>query len=346
MKKKRIKSKNKDIGFISSNGICIDGDILMNCEREHNSGSFLWFQILLTFVATICTAFMAVSFLDMEIYKTTIIYYSAMLSLVFGLMKSSHKIIKFSALGVMILHVIYLVSRITTIKYGLFVVIDRYLSRANQPNSTLGVQLSGISTIDYPYLASNFFVFFITLVCLGAAASCLYRIDFPLLFIITFPVFELGMYWGWEPSMWTVIGLFVCWVTVLALHIINHTTNKAGRKNTFAVHERKRTFYFTSEKQKACFYNVFMKFTAILSSLVLVVIMLFSAITGFTRPESFAKYRHDISTAVSNFSLTDLRNAFSDYDGGFDLFGIKTVGGTNGGVLGKTAGISFNGSTD
>ena len=161
MKKKRIKSKNKDIGFISSNGICIDGDILMNCEREHNSGSFLWFQILLTFVATICTAFMAVSFLDMEIYKTTIIYYSAMLSLVFGLMKSSHKIIKFSALGVMILHVIYLVSRITTIKYGLFVVIDRYLSRANQPNSTLGVQLSGISTIDYPYLASNFFVFFI-----------------------------------------------------------------------------------------------------------------------------------------------------------------------------------------
>ena len=107
--------------------------------------------------------------------------------------------------------------------------------------------LSGISTIDYPYLASNFFVFFITLVCLGAAAACLYRIDFPLLFIITFPVFELGMYWGWEPSMWTVIGLFICWVTVLALHIINHTTNKAGRKNTFAVHERKRTFYFTSE---------------------------------------------------------------------------------------------------
>ena len=92
-----------------------------------------------------------------------------MLSLVFGLMKSSHKIIKFSALGVMILHVIYLVSRISTIKYGLFVVIDRYLSRANQPNSTLGVQLSGISTIDYPYLASNFFVFFITLICLGAA---------------------------------------------------------------------------------------------------------------------------------------------------------------------------------
>lgn len=129
MKKKRIKSKNKDIGFISSNGICIDGDILMNCEREHNSGSFLWFQILLTFVATICTAFMAVSFLDMEIYKTTIIYYSAMLSLVFGLMKSSHKIIKFSALGVMILHVIYLVSRISTIKYGLFVVIDRKFFR-------------------------------------------------------------------------------------------------------------------------------------------------------------------------------------------------------------------------
>ena len=344
MKKKRIKSKNKDIGFISSNGICIDGDILMNCEHEHNSGSYLWFQILLTFVATLCTAFMAVSFLDMEIYKTTVIYYSAVLSLVFGMMRSSHKIVKFSALGVVILHVIYLVSRISTIKYGLFVVIDRYLSRANQPNSTLGVQLNGISTVDYPYLASNFFVLLITLICLGAAAACIYRIDFPLLFIITFPVFELGMYWGWEPSMWTVIGLFVCWVTVLALHIINHTTNKAGRKNTFAVHERKRTFYFTSEKQKACFYNVFMKFTAVLSSAVLAVIMLFSAITGFTRPESFAKYRHDISTAVSNFSLADLRNAFSDYDGGFDLFGIKTVGGTNGGVLGKTAGISFNGS--
>ena len=86
---------------------------------------------------------MAVSFLDMEIYKTTIIYYSAMLSLVFGLMKSSHKIIKFSALGVMILHVIYLVSRISTIKYGLFVVIDRYLSGANQLTQLLVFSLVG-----------------------------------------------------------------------------------------------------------------------------------------------------------------------------------------------------------
>ena len=345
MKKKRIKSKNKDIGFISSNGLCIDGDILMSCENEHTSGSYLWFQILLTFAATLCTAFMAASFLDMDIYPHTLIYYSAVLSLVFGLIKSSQKIVRFSALGVVLLHLIYLLGRISTIKYGMFVVIDRYLARANQPNSTLGVHLNGISPVDYTYLASNFFVLLITLVALGVAAACIYRIDFPLLFIVTFPVFELGMYWGWEPSMWTVIGLFICWVTVLAMHIINHTTNKAGRKNTFAVHERKRTFYFTSEKQKACFYNVFMKYTVVLSSAVLCIIMLFSAVTGFTRPESFAKYRHDISTAVANFSLADIKNAFSDYDGGFDLFGIKTVGGTNGGVLGKTAGISFNGST-
>lgn len=345
MKRKRIKSKNKDIGFISGNGICIDGDILMNCEKEHTAGSYLWMQILLTFVATLCTAAMGSSFLNMGIYWNTLLYYSAMLSVVFGLLKSKHGIVRFSALAVTIVHLLYMLSNLTNIKYGFYVVIDRYLSLANQPNSTLGVQLNGIDRIDYPYFATNFFVPLITLLALGISAACIYRIDFPLLFIITFPIFELGMYWGWEPAIWSVLGLFICWVVVLSMHAINHTTNKAGKKNTFAVHERKRTFYFTSDEKKACFYSVYMKFVGAVCAVILAVIILFSLITGFTRPDSFDVYRRNISTAIANFSLSDLRNAFSDYDGGFDLFGIKTVGGTNGGILGKTAGISFNGST-
>lgn len=345
MKKKKVKNKNKDIGFISGNGICIDGDILLSCEHEHTARSYLWLQIIIAFVATLSTAAMARSFLDMDIYLNPLIYYSALMTVVFGLMKSKHNIVKFSALGVFALHIVYMITNWSNIRYGMFVVIDRYLSRANQPNSTWGVQLNGISLDDYPYLASSFFVLLITIIALGIAAACIYRIDFPLLFIMTFPVFELGMYWGWEPSMWTVIGLFICWVIILAMHIINHTTNKAGRKNTFAVHERKRTFYFTSEEKKSCFYAVYIKYIAALCGIILGGIIIISKVTGFTRPEVFTKYRHDISTAVANFSLEDLRNAFSDYDGGFDLFGIKTVGGTNGGVLGTTEGISFNGST-
>lgn len=342
---KETKKRNKDVGLISPSGIVIDGDILLDCQSEHSNRYFLALRVFLSFMATFCTAVMGASFLNVSVPYTLLFFYSAMLTGSFGLLRSKHNIVRLGAIVYLVFHAIYVFTNFDNIRYGFYVVADDYLSKANQPNSVMGVALKGIRHADYPYYASIFFVVLVTLLALVTTASCVYKIDFPLLFIITFPIFELGMYWGWVPHILATVCLFIVWVIILSMHIINHTTNKAGRRNTFAVHERRKTYYFTSSAAKGAFYTVYIRFIALLCVLIFIAAMVFSLITGFTRPRKFNKYRRDISTAVSNFTMYDLQNLFSDYNGGADIFGVKTVGGTNGGILGETSGISFNGST-
>ncbi|MBR1753086.1 MAG: transglutaminase domain-containing protein [Ruminococcus sp.] len=342
---KNTKKRKRDIGLISPSGIVIDGDILLDCQNEHTSKYFLAVRVFLSFIATYCTAVMGASFLNLDIAYTVLFFYSAMLTVSFGLLRSKHSIVRLGAIVYLVFHAFYIGTNFENIRYGFYVVADDYLSKANQPNSVMGVVLQNLKHTDYSYYATIFFVVLITLLALVTAAACVYKIDFPLLFIITFPIFELGMYWGWVPDLVPTVCLFIVWIIILAMHIINHTTNKAGRRNTFAVHERKKTYYFTSSNAKGAFYTVYVRFIALMCAVIFTAAMLFSLITGFTRPRKFNKYRREISTAVSNFTMYDLQNLFSDYNGGADIFGVKTVGGTNGGILGQTSGISFNGST-
>ncbi|MBR1383767.1 MAG: transglutaminase domain-containing protein, partial [Ruminococcus sp.] len=121
--------------------------------------------------------------------------------------------------------------------------------------------------------------------------------------------------------------------------------NKAGRKNTFAVHERSKTFFFTSQAAKSQFYTVYIAFVSIITAAVFLGVVLFSGLTGFVRPESFTQKRLNLHHAMTSFDLNNVDEFFSDLSGGSNLYGVNTVGGTNGGVLGTSNGISFNGVT-
>lgn len=339
------KNSNKDIGLMSDSGICIDGDILLSCEHEHKDRAYLPLRIMLAFIAAFSTAVMAENFLRTDMLSSVLFFYAVIYTVSLGLLKSKYTIIKVCAAAASLLELCSVLLKFEKVYTGACIAVWKYMTRAGLPASTLGAKLTdGIMEQQHEYIFC-FYEALIFFVAVGTVIACVYRIDFPLLFIFTFPVFELGMYWGWEASTPSVIGLITSWVTVLSMHIINHTTNKAGRKNTFAVHERKKTFYFTSHNAKAAFYPVFMSFAAVLTAAVFILIVMFSLVTGFVRPKKFDVYRTNISRAVSNFSLSNLSNALADYDGGFDLFGVQTVGGTNGGVLGTSEGISFNGST-
>ncbi|MGN0595282.1 MAG: transglutaminase domain-containing protein [Hominimerdicola sp.] len=347
---KKDKVKQIDLGCINQNGIYIEGDILLKSERKYTPKYYFLLQILLSLTAVLCTLSMTVSFItaandSLNVNKIILFFYALISVVGFALLKHKSKFVKIGAGCFTAVQLFFLISNFSKIKTGLFVAVDSYFMRADQPNSVWGSYLSHVPKADYSYYLMYVFIAVTMLLALGTAISCIWKIDFPLLFISTFPFFELGIYWGWEAPALSVLGLMICWVLSISLHIINHTTNKAGRNNTFAVHERKKAFYFTSENEKAKFFTVYMRFVCILCAVIFLIEVNFSWITGFTRPEKFDTYRKNISNAMSNFSFNDLENAFSDYDGGLDLFGVKAVGGTNGGIMGTTEGISFNGST-
>lgn len=342
---KKRKNKNSETGLKGVNGIYIDGDISFSSDKDINANYFRSIQFAITAFAALCTVFMGASFLDINIIANPVIFLTIMLTAAFAFIASKIKALRFIGGTYLIVHIIYLISVLSNIKDGFFYTVFRYFQKANQPDSFYSSKIKDISPYDYEYISTHFFVFLGSVIVIVLAAACIFRIDFPMMFIITFPVFELGMYWGWQPKTWTAIGLVVCWITVLALHIINHTTNKAGKTNTFALHDRKKSYFLTSSELKQRFFTVYSKSVALMCALIFIVLILFFSISGFVRPEAFNQMRKNISSAVNDFSFNEIKNFFEDYDGGLNLFNVKTVGGTNGGILGKTDSISFNGST-
>lgn len=343
-----MKNKRKRLienGFISKNGIFFNNDIHLNYIKPHKSVYFDVARALFALVLSFATMSMFASFiLNRPNYGGILLSCSLTIGLL-CVIKSKNTGIRVIGCVFLVLYFIYYAFNYNNIYLGFCSTVYLYLEHAKQPSSILGASLSGIDPIFYPQLSAFFLQFLSSVVSCLISLACVFRLDFLLLFVSTFPFFELGMYWGWPAPLITVVILIIGWVMIISLTSINQRTNRAGRKNTFAVHERKHAYYLTSEAEKSKVFFILMRFIVLVCAALFTFIVLFSALLGYERSEKVNRYRSKISNFVDNFSLDDLGDMFADYDGGFDLFGTKAVGGTNGGILGDTNGISFNGTT-
>ncbi|MBQ8108124.1 MAG: transglutaminase domain-containing protein [Ruminococcus sp.] len=339
-----MKNKNSDNGIVSKSGIRIAGDIYLRCEKQHNDAVFLPLRILLAFCSALFTLMLVRNFTGNSVRVGTLIYHCLICSVSLGAFASKFTIVRLCG-GIMafIELCIVVVNRSAAVS-GFYISAEKYMQLSGMSPGSWASHTIGIDTGDYKYIY-YFYAMLALILCAAAVLSCVYRIEFPILFIFTFPLFEIGMYQGMECDTFAVTGLVVCWIILLSMHIINHTTNRAGKKNTYAIHERSKTFYFTSGQGKAEFYPVFMRFTALLGAAVFTVVILASAVTGFVRPEAFTRLRVNLHNAISRLDISNLDEFMSDLSGGSELYGVTAVGGTNGGVLGKTKGIKFNGTT-
>lgn len=334
-----------DNGFISSNGVCFGNDITLRYTKPHESVYFSIARALFALAVSFATMCMFASFILKEPSYAGIFLCCFLSTGLLCVAKVNNKEIRTIAIIFLVLYFLYFVLNYTEVSQGFFCTVSLYLEHAKQPSSMLGTSLNGIHPLDYPELASFFMNFLSSVVSIIVTIACVFRIDFPMLFIITFPLFELGMYHGWEAPLVSVVVLVMGWVILISLHTINQRTNKAGRKNTFAVHEKKHTYYLTSETEKSKVFFVLMRFIALLCAAIFILTILLANLFGHERSETVERYRKRINNFIENFSLEDLGGLFADYDGGFDFFGTKAVGGTNGGKLGDTDGINFNGTT-
>ncbi len=343
-----MKKKRKaliDNGFISSNGVCFGNDIALRYTKPHESVYFDIARALFALAVSFAAMCMFASFILKQPSYAGLFLCCALPIGLLCVVRVKNKEFKTIGIIFLVLYFMYFALNYKEVSLGFYSTVSLYLEHAKQPSSILGTALSGISPIDYPELASFFLNLLASVVSVIVTISCVFRIDFPLLFIITFPLFELGMYHGWEAPLVSVVVLVMGWVILISLHTINQRTNKAGRKNTFAVHEKKHTYYLTSETEKSKVFFVLMRFIAMLCAAIFIITIILANLFGHERSEKVDRYRKQINNFVNNFSLEDLGGLFADYDGGFDFFGTKAVGGTNGGKLGDTDGINFNGTT-
>ena len=343
-----MKKKKKayiDNGFISNNGVCFGNDISLQYSKRHESSYFGIARAIFALITSFAVMSMFASFILQRPNYFPIFLCCVIPVVLICVIRSKNSGIKTIGIIFLTTYFLYFLFQLNDISDGFFCNVYLYLERAKQPSGILGNSLSGIPKSMYNELAGFFLQFLSSVVSVLVTIACVVRIDFPMLFITTFPLFELGIYWGWQPPLLSVTILIISWVVIISLHTINQRTNKIGKKNTFAVHEKKQTYYLTNDKEKSRMFFMLLSFTVILCTAMMALIIAFSNLFGHKRSDKVNDLRSKINNFVNNFTLEDLGGLFADYDGGLDFFGTKAVGGTNGGKLGETDGISFNGTT-
>lgn len=342
---RRKKKKAASDGRIQcKNGISLKGDISFRLNGRPTS-FFALIQLAVTAVSAFSVLFMLESFLNGEsgryyISNTTAVSMAIFITASAAVISTMQQRF-FKVLGVAVLAVNagYITYNISSAVRGFMMTAYLYSKRASFSTPLFAHEITHVTQADLEmfFLAAAF------LVTLTISTSCIYFINFPLLFIETFPMFELGTFWGWEPYIWTTVGMVGCWVIVLSLSLINHTTRRKNSGSTFAVYLRKKTYYLTNDDLKRRFFTSASTFTVIVMALVFTVTAVFASVTDNYRPDSFRELRRNLSLGFRDFT-----NNVSEKieNGGLEIPGrSKAVGGTNGGKLGLYNEIQFKGTT-
>lgn len=341
---RKLITKNTEEGILNSNGIIIDGDIGLTSSLKLGKNRFVMIRTIVAMVAAICTIYMLSPFVEVTIAT---VFPILMTTIAFTAIMHKNGVFKAAGIIYLIIQAAYFVIMVSVdeLRSGLYGALRNYFDLAGLNSSGFEQELKGLKGYEVEFCIENVLMLTAFLVAIFVSTACIVRFDFTILFVSTFPFFEVVIYHGWNPPIFALLGLLLCWLLTAAISFINHYTNKAGIKNTFAVHRKKRSFYFTSKGLKERFFSVYISSIAILCCGVFVITMIASALTGFERPKSFTRLRREITSFINDISLDKIRDMISDSDSLFNIFDVKSVGGTNGGQLGRTDGIKYDGST-
>ena len=340
--KKTKKKRRHERDYILIDGMKIDGDILLHVDKPMKDHSSL-LLLFLSVVAAFSTMLLGLSYFDTGA-NLGLVYISVLiLCISFALVKSNEKFVRFIGLSVIGAHIAAFGLFYHKVANGFIIVYSEYIKKANRPNSVLAAMVEDIPRAERETDINLFIVLIAMIICFGMVFSCFYKINLPSMVLFSFPVFEMGAYWGWKPSTVCFLLLLICWTTVFALQLVNYSANKAGIRNTFAIHPKKKTFYFTSDKLKRGFFTKYIYSMLVVS--VCIVLLLYSIVSaiGKDRPDKMLQARKDLSNFIEDMSYRTLSNTLSDLND--TLLGNANIGGTNGGKLGRVDKISFNGST-
>lgn len=324
------------------NGISFRSDIGFSLEKDPGRGFYPLVQFAVTVISSLAAVFMLISFLSSElgyISPTPLIVSVFATAFAVLLVSRGGRFLKISGAAFLILETVYVMFQLKTAVNGLLYTAYAYTVKAKLSIPAFSQMITASSKYD----AQIFFLTLAFLITLGISLGCIYYTNFPILFLCTFPIFEMGAFWGWEPAAWTFPAMVTCWIVILSLNLINHTTKKRGSTNTFAVYKRKKTFYLTSEGVKKRFFGFAASMAAVVCAAVFIIAASASMIMDSYRSQQTDELRVKLSNDFQDFT-NRLSNKVNLSPNDFPGRG-KMIGGTNGGRLGLYDKITFSGNT-
>lgn len=353
MKKEKKQNRSKKTNRISlKNGITFQPAIDMTVKTPVLS-FFPLIQLALAVISSLSVIYMLPAFLNsangnftgsFEVTNGTTVFMVVAFTSIAALFCMSKEVFaKLIGIGYLCLNSIYIFMHIKSAVNGFMYTANVY-SKCASFATPLFAQTSANTLAGDTELFLVAFAFIITLL---TAFGCIFHISFPIEFLTSFPIFELMTFWGMrfnEDYIWTIVGMLFSWVMILSLSLINHTAKNRNSDSTFAVHNKKKTYYLTSKRLKHSFFGLMTYAIAIISVTVFIVTISYIHRHDDIRTKKLDKMRYDISTGVRDLSrnVTEQASLMNDPIPGR---GTKMVGGTNGGRLGLYDELKFYGKT-
>lgn len=222
--------------------------------------------------------------------------------------------------------------------------INGFMLVCNQTYTTIFPRRSDYFRLDMSEINpdSDIKIFICFTVFILTALICyisIVRPNFFFGFLITFPLIEIGLYYGKTPDLLPVLMLVIYWAALLAVHQSGYCRN-SGRSKTGFIRQGNT---FTSKPairfRTAGQSGIIMLLS---SAAVMTTAFVLINISGYSRSDKLNTMRSNVKTAVSEFTLEDIGGSLERLSASFGIGGLKTYNHR----LGNFNSISFSGRTE
>ncbi len=192
------------------------------------------------------------------------------------------------------------------------------------------------------YKTDNMELFLVFAIFLLAALIC-YEVyvhsDFLLSFLLTFPILEIGFYFGKSPRIIYAFMVIIFWITMLALSCCGYY-QKFSKKNIGFI--RKNNAFIAKPGIKFQTAGISVSIMAAICCIIFLITAVLSVVTDYKRPDSINSLRSDLKLAASEFSFDNFGESMEGFSAALGIGKTKLYSHK----LGNVGSINFKNTTE
>lgn len=304
-----------------SNGIALK-DLSLSVEKSSNPSLFAAIiQFIIVMLGSLGAMYTFITFFNIVHYQPLLITCGVIFSLLFTLLYSARQYVKFTLPFMTLLFIVVIIVFHQDLALGFDLVKNVIVSGINVamgysfPVEAFPYALSYATSISIFLLLAMFFL----TALIGFAV--VYRPNVFIVLLVTFPLFEIGMFFGIVPSYWPLAMLISCWTAVLAMQLSQSKFLWRNSKTQFET-DGKKHVYAKSETKKGMVIGSGVTMAVATLAVFGLVSFLLTQIE-FTRPPEVDILRADIKTRVDDLFYKD--NDMDDTMGGINEGRLERV---------------------
>lgn len=262
-----------------------------------------------------------------------ILFFFALFSITFILPKK----FMFSLIPIFLIYELFLYRKWDSFSKG-FMLVYNQVYKVIWPGSRDYFKIK-ISLFDVESATATFIGFSVFILIALICYVTIVKPNFFLGFLFTFPLIEIGLYYGKSPALFPIFMIVIYWTALMSIHQSGYSKN-LGRSKTGFIRTgnsfiSKPIIKFRTAGQAGIIMMM-------MSALIIVATFIFLNISGYSRSMNINNVRQNLKTAVSEFTFDDISGSLDRISSSFGIINLKSYDHK----LGNKSSVSYKGSTD